>query len=44
MKTVDGAFSLEGITEDVKKTITLQSRFSSKVISPMAAFFGGIAA
>ena len=45
LKANENAFSLsEGINDEAKKTITLASRFSNRVISPMAAFFGGITA
>lgn len=44
LKTCEGAFSLDEISEPVQKVIANAARFASSCISPMAAFFGGIAA
>ena len=40
----EGTFKLDAITDQVKTVISNASRFSQSCISPMAAFFGGIAA
>lgn len=44
LKSNENAFKLEMIDDEVKKMITNIAWFSDWAISPMAAFFGGIAA